>query len=237
MSHEHTSSQFNQELEEVRQQVLAMGGLVEQQIVDATRALIENEPLLGKEVCDNDFKVNRLEVVIDDECTAILARRQPAAGDLRLVYAAIKTATDLEQIGNEAAKVARMAAALAGQDQDQGQQSVLHDAGHLSRHVLEMIRAALDAFARVDAVAALEVARAELVVDHEYEALIRQCITLMMEDPRSIRQVMDIIWSVRALERIGDHARNIAHYVIYIVTGKDLRHIAQEAVDRTVNGC
>ncbi len=229
----HISSQYNAELEDVRQRVLAMGGLVEQQIVDATRALMEGDGVLGEEVSRNDFKVNQLEVLIDEECSGILARRQPTAGDLRLVYAVIKTITDLERIGDEAEKIARMAVDLASQE---GSGAPLVEVGHLSRHVSQMVRDGLDAFARMDADAALAVAREDIAVDREYEGLMRQCITFMMEDPRTIRRVMDIIWSVRALERIGDHARNIAEYVIYLVKGKDVRHIGLEAMEREVRG-
>jgi phosphate transport system protein len=229
----HTSSQYNAELEDVRQRVLAMGGLVEQQIVDATRALIENDGLLGEEVSRNDYKVNQLEVLIDEECSGILARRQPTAGDLRLVYAIIKTITDLERIGDEADKIARMAMDLSAQDHGG---ETLVEVGHLSRHVSQMVRDALDAFARMDVDAALACAREDVYVDREYEALMRQCITFMMEDPRTIRRVMDIIWSVRALERIGDHARNISEYVIYFVKGKDVRHISLEAMEKEVKG-
>ena len=229
---QHISSQFNAELEEVRQRVLAMGGLVEQQIVDATRALMEADGVLGEEVSRNDYKVNRQEVLIDEECSGILARRQPTAGDLRLVYAIIKTITDLERIGDEAEKIARMAVDLASQERLGG---ALVEVGHLSRRVSQMVHDALDAFARMDTDAALAVAREDVNVDREYEALIRQCITFMMEDPRTIRRVMDIIWSVRSLERIGDHARNIAEYVIYFVKGKDVRHIGLEAMEREVH--
>jgi phosphate transport system protein len=229
----HISSQYNDELEDVRQRVLAMGGLVEQQIVDATRALMENDGVLGEEVSRNDVKVNQLEVLIDEECSGILARRQPTAGDLRLVYAIIKTITDLERIGDEAEKIARMAVDLASQE---GSGAPLVEVGHLSRHVSQMVRDGLDAFARMDADAALGVAREDMSVDREYESLMRQCITFMMEDPRTIRRVMDIIWSVRSLERIGDHARNIAEYVIYFVKGKDVRHIGIEAMEREVKG-
>ena len=229
---QHISSQFNAELEDIRQRVLAMGGLVEQQITDATQAFIDLDGGLADEVIRNDHKVNQFEVFIDEECNRILARRQPTASDLRLVVAVIKTITDLERIGDEAEKVARMASDLAVLERT----GALVDVSHLVRSVSAMVHDALDAFARMDADAALVVARADANVDREYEALMRQCITFMMEDPRTIRRVMDIIWSVRSLERIGDHAKNIAEYVIYFVKGKDVRHVSIEDMEREVRG-
>ncbi|MGQ0528685.1 MAG: phosphate signaling complex protein PhoU [Panacagrimonas sp.] len=227
----HISSQFNAELEDVRQRVLAMGGLVEQQLVDATRALVELDPELADTVSDNDDKIDQFELYIDDECSRILARRQPTASDLRLVYAVIKTITDLERIGDEAHKVAQMAHQLSGQER---LYEHMAETQHLSRHVSQMVRDALDAFARMDAEAALAVVREDVTIDREYEALMRQCITYMMEEPRTIRRVMDLIWCVRSLERIGDHAKNIAEYVIYFVKGKDVRHSSLEEMERTV---
>jgi phosphate transport system protein len=227
----HISSQFNAELEDVRQRVLAMGGLVEQQIIDATRALMDADHALGEEVMHNDAKVNHIEVYIDEECSRILARRQPTASDLRLVYAVIKTTTDLERIGDEAGKIARMASDLAHQERFTGG---MVEVQHLSKHVSQMVHDALDSFARMDAEAALTVAREDQQIDREYEALLRQCITFMMEDPRTIRRVMDIIWSVRALERIGDHAKNICEYVIYFVKGKDVRHLPLDSVEQQI---
>ncbi|WP_028079448.1 phosphate signaling complex protein PhoU [Solimonas soli] len=228
---QHISSQFNAELEDVRQRVMAMGGLVEQQIVDATQALMTLDAALAEKVSLNDFKINQLEVTIDEECSRILARRQPTASDLRLVYAVIKTITDLERIGDEAGKIGRMARDLASQER---LIQNLREVQHLSRAVSKMVRDALDAFARLDAQAALNVAREDREIDREYEALLRQCITFMMEDPRTIGRVMDIIWCVRALERIGDHAKNISEYVIYLVKGKDVRHLSLEAVQREI---
>jgi len=228
---QHISSQFNAELEDIRQRVLAMGGLVEQQINDATHALIEGDGGLGETVRRNDYKVNQMEVLIDEECNRILARRQPTASDLRLIVAVIKTITDLERIGDEAEKIAIMAADLASQERSP---AALVEISHMSRHVAQMVHDALDAFARMDAEAALKVAREDQNVDREYEALLRQCITFMMEDPRTIRRVMDLIWSVRALERIGDHAKNICEYTIYLIKGKDVRHVSLEDMEREV---
>ena len=229
----HISSQFNAELEDVRQRVLAMGGMVEQQLVDATRALMELDTELADEVAENDDKVDQLELLIDEECSRILARRQPTASDLRLVYAVIKTITDLERIGDESQKIAQMARELSEQER-LGENMM--ETQHLSRQVSQMVRDALDAFARMDAESALAVVRDDVSIDREYEALMRQCITYMMEEPRTIRRVLELIWCVRALERIGDHAKNIAEYVIYFVKGKDVRHSPLEEKEREVRG-
>lgn len=217
----------------MRQRVLAMGGIVEQQLVDATRALMELDDDLAVSVIKNDDKVDLFEVTIDEECSRILARRQPTASDLRLVYAVIKTITDLERIGDEGHKVAQMARHFSSQERIPEQVAGIR---HLSRLVSRLVRSALDAFARMDAEAALEVVRSDKVIDSEYEALMRQCITYMMEEPRTIRRSIDVLWCARAMERIGDHAKNIAEYVIYFVKGKDVRHTPLEDVEREVLG-
>ncbi|HEU5398262.1 MAG TPA: phosphate signaling complex protein PhoU [Gammaproteobacteria bacterium] len=227
----HISQKFNEELEDVRNRVLAMGGLVEQQIVDALRALTEGDSELGRAIEQHDFKVNQFEVSIDEECSRILARRQPAASDLRLILAIIKTITDLERIGDEAEKIGRFAARLAEQERPN---TNYREIEHLGNHVRTMLHDALDAFARLDAEAAVRVAKEDERVDGEYDALSRQSITFMMEDPRTIRRVLDVMWSARALERIGDHAKNICEYVIYLVRGKDVRHAGFEAMEREV---
>jgi len=227
----HISQKFNEELEDVRNRVLAMGGLVEQQIVDALRALTEGDSELGRAIEKHDYKVNQMEVAIDEECSRILARRQPAASDLRLILAIIKTITDLERIGDEAEKIGRFAARLAEQERPN---TNYREIEHLGNHVRTMLHDALDAFARLDAEAAFRVAKEDERVDGEYDALSRQSITFMMEDPRTIRRVLDVMWSARALERIGDHAKNICEYVIYLVRGKDVRHSGFEAMEREV---
>ena len=227
----HISQKFNEELEDVRNRVLAMGGLVEQQIVDALRALTEGDSQLGRAIEQHDYKVNQFEVTIDEECSRILARRQPAASDLRLILTIIKTITDLERIGDEAEKIGRFAARLAEQERPN---TNYREIEHLGNHVRSMLHDALDAFARLDAEAAVRVAKEDERVDGEYDALSRQSITFMMEDPRTIRRVLDVMWSARALERIGDHAKNICEYVIYLVRGKDVRHAGFEAMEREV---
>lgn len=227
----HTSKQFTEELEEVREQVLIMGGLVEQQIADGVHALVEGDGALGEEVARSDYMVNRMEVEIDEQCTRILARRQPQAGDLRLVLAIAKTITDLERIGDEAEKIGRKASRLAIKRRPAG---AFHQIDVLGRHVREMVRDALDAFARMDVSAALQVVHRDTAVDAEYEGVVRQCITYMMEDPRTIRDMLDVMWSVKALERIGDHATNIGEYIIYFVQGKDVRHISVEDMEKEV---
>lgn len=229
----HTSKQFDVELEDVREQVLAMGGLVEQQIADAVSALVEADGGLGEEVSRSDYKVNRMEVEIDEHCTRILARRQPQAGDLRLILTIAKTITDLERIGDEAEKIGRMAAQLASKERPGNTFRQIESQG---RHVRTMVRHSLDAFARMDIEAAIEVAQSDSKVDREYEGAVRQCVTFMMEDPRSMTHMLDVLWSVKALERIGDHATNICEYVIYLVKGKDVRHTSIEDMERELAG-
>lgn len=225
----HISQQFDAELERLRSQVFAMGGLVEEQIKKAVQALTEGNTAVADEVTTGDIQVNAMEVQIDEECTHILARRQPTASDLRLVIAVIKTITDLERMGDQADKVARMALELAGQERPRNGYIEIQSLGN---HVQNMLRGALDAFVRMDAEAAVEIAKKDLQADHEYEAIMRQNMTFMMEDPRTIKRIMGVIWAARALERIGDHAKNICEYVIYLVKGKDVRHTTLEQLEK-----
>lgn len=224
----HISQRYNEELEDVRNRVLAMGGLVEQQLANAIEAIVAGNREQAELVITNDIKVNAFEVAIDEECTQILARRQPAASDLRLLMTVIKTITDLERIGDETAKVARMALHLIDID---GPKDHFSQVENLGNHVRKMLHDTLDAFARTDVAAAVAVAHEDIKIDREYDALMRQLITFMMEDPRYIRRELDMIWMARALERIGDHSRNICEYVIYMVKGKDVRHTSIEQIE------
>lgn len=229
----HISERFNAELEDMRQRVLAMGGLVEQQVADAVSSLLSLDGELAREVVERDHRVNGMEVHIDEECSRILARRQPAASDLRLIMACIKTITDLERIGDEAERIAHMALDMAKLDLPRGPHFEVETLG---KRVGEMLHNVLDAFARMDADAAVDVSRIDDMVDRDYEAILRQCITFMIEDPRSISRVLDIVWSIRSLERIGDHAQNIAEYIVYFVHGKDIRHVDSEDLPEELGG-
>ncbi len=218
---DHISRRFNKDLEDLRNLVLSMGGLVEAQLSKAIDAVVSGDSELGLQVANDDYRVNDLEVSIDEECSRILATRAPAAGDLRLIVAIIKTITDLERVGDEAEKIGFLASRLAAMDRPTDSYRELKNLGN---HVSHMLRDAMNAFARLDVDAAMNVIREDELVDHEYEAIQRQCITFMMEDPRSIKRVMNVTWAARSLERIGDHAKNICEYVVYMVQGRDVRH-------------
>jgi phosphate transport system protein len=232
LSH-HISRRFNEDLERVRAKVLSMGGFVEQQLAKAVTALVEGDSVLGEAVARDDYHVNSMEVSIDEECSRILATRSPTAGDLRVVVAIIKAITDLERMGDECEKIGYIASRLASQERPADK---YREVKHLGRIVQDMVHDALDAFARMDADSALQVARQDRLVDEEYESIQRQSITFMMEDPRAIRRALDVMWVVRALERIGDHAKNMCEYVIYIVYGKDIRHTRLEDVESELRG-
>jgi phosphate transport system protein len=227
----HISQQFNLELEEVKSNMLEMGGLVERQISDAIDSLITANSGLAQQVRQSDAIVNHMEITIDESCNRILARRQPAASDLRLVLGIIKAVNDLERIGDESAKIARLAIELT----EQGNSSKGYvEIRHIGERVRKMVHMALDAFARYDADAALAVAKEDENVDLEYGSAMREMITYMIEDPRSITRVLNVIWALRSLERVGDHAKNIAEHVVYIVLGTDVRHIGISNMEQQV---
>lgn len=217
----HISKRFNKDLDNLRNSVLTMGGLVETQLADAIASIVRGDSELGLRVAKDDYKVNKLEVSIDEECGRILATRGPAASDLRLIVAVIKTITDLERIGDESEKIGFLASKLAGMDRPADSYIELKNLGH---HVLQMLRDTMNAFARLDVEACKSIMLEDDQVDDEYDAITRQCITFMMEDPHSVQRVMNVTWAARALERIGDHAKNICEYVIYMVEGRDIRH-------------
>ncbi|MDD0842427.1 MULTISPECIES: phosphate signaling complex protein PhoU [unclassified Pseudomonas] len=218
----HISQQFNAELEEVRSHLLAMGGLVEKQVNDAVTALIEADSGLAQQVREIDDQINQMETNIDEECLRILARRQPAASDLRLIISISKSVIDLERIGDEASKIAKRAIELC--ESGEAPRGYV-EVRHIGDQVRKMVQESLDAFARFDAELALSVAQYDKTIDREYKTALRELVTFMMEDPRSITRVLSIIWVLRSLERIGDHARNIAELVIYLVRGTDVRHM------------
>ena len=228
---QHISRRFNEDMERVRTRVLQMGGFVEEQLQLAVKALVEGDSELGEQVARDDYKVNRMEVEIDEECGRIIATRQPTASDLRVMVAIIKTITDLERIGDEVEKVGFIAAKLASMEKPSDHYREIR---HLGKLVIGMVHDALHAFARLDADEAFEVARSDRKVDEEYEAIQRQNITFMMEDPRSIRRALEVMWVVRALERIGDHAKNICEYTVYMVHGKDIRHLSLDDAERQI---
>lgn len=225
----HISRQFNEELEALRQQVMKMGGLAEEMINDAVRALVEGDSNLAQKVVDADDRVNDLEKAIDERCIMILARRQPAASDLRLVVAIIKTINDIERIGDEAEKVARMAVRLAEADRPRNNYRELEVMGTTVR---DMLHDALDGFARLAPEVAVDLVREDNKVDADYEAILRQYHTYLVEEPRNTRRIIDAIWVARSIERIGDHAKNIGEYIVYLVEGKDLRHASLAEMER-----
>lgn len=228
----HISQQFNADLEALKTELLEMGGLVEKQIGDAIRSLEAVDSSLAQNVISNESVVDSMEVALDEHCTLVLAKRQPAASDLRMVLAVAKAVRDLERMGDEAQKVAMMAIALS---EEGGSPRGYVELRHIGSGVLTMLRHALDAFARYDTELALNVVKEDQLVDQEYKTALRELVTYMMEDPRSISRVMNVLWALRALERIGDHARNLAEHLIYLVKGKDVRHVSLSEMEKQVH--
>lgn len=225
---QHISHQFNKELEDIRNKVLTMGGLVEQQVSNGLTALLEADNDLATEVSERDIEVNKLEVEIDEECTHVLARRQPAASDLRLIVTVIKVITDLERIGDEAEKLGRFSRDITNDSEDT--LSYRKELRHLGELVKSMLHDSLDAFARLDVEAALSIAQRDEDVNREYETLERLLSTHLVEDPRQVSKLFKITWCARALERVGDHSVNICEYVVYLVKGRDIRHTNMDQI-------
>jgi phosphate transport system protein len=229
---EHISKQYDQDLEAIRSRMMQMGGLVEAQIRAAVDGYLDGNIDRIEQVIAADSKVNELEVAIDDDLRHVIVRRQPAASDLRLIMAVSKTVTDLERIGDEAAKIARMAKEIHSVTASRMSRPRLATMSHVSEISIGMLRKSLDAFARLDAAAAAKVIGEDAAIDTEFRAILRQLVTFMMEDPRTISTSLHIVWVAKAFERIGDHAKNIAEQVIYIVKGRDVRHTPLAEVER-----
>jgi len=230
MTGEHSSKQYDQELEAIRSKVLLMGGMVETQFDEALECFRVGDPGRAERVMAEDQAVNQLEVQLDDACSHLIVRRQPTANDLRTVMATIKVITDLERIGDEASKIARTAKSL----HERGGVSFAHYdmIRTIARGSVDLLHNSLDAFARLDGRQALELIAADEVIDHEFRTILRNLITFMMEDPRTISSALDTLWVAKAIERIGDHAKNIAEYVIYVVEGRDIRHSKPVALEQ-----
>ena len=230
-SGQHISHLFDEELENIRNKVLTMGGLVEQQMDDAVKAFISSDPELAEKILLQDDVVNKLEMEIDYDCIQVIAKRQPTAIDLRMLISIIKVITDLERIGDEAARIAKAAIRLEATDYYHDQ---YHEINHLVDMVKSMISGSLDAFARMDVDGVVKITGKDAKVDREYTSIIRQLISQMMEDPRNITRMIDVLWTARAIERIGDHACNICEHVVYIVKGDDVRHLSQDELENKI---
>lgn len=225
----HISGQFDTDLEDLKSQLLELGGIVEQQIIDAVNCIESPNSDLAEKVIDTEKDVDSREMALDESCTTVLACRQPAASDLRMVLSVTKMTRDLERMGDEAHKIAKMSLAL---DQTGAAPGGYDEVRHMGSLVQHMVNTVLDAFARMDADKALQVAKADKKVDREYKSAMREIVTYMMEDPRAITRSMNIIWALRSLERIGDHARNIAEHLIFLVRGLDVRHSSVKEMER-----
>ena len=230
MSDKHLSSQFDADLNAVSSKVLAMGGLVESQIVSAMHALNEFNIEVADQVIAAEARLNMMEVEIDEECSNIIARRQPAARDLRLLIAISKTITNLERAGDEAEKIAKRVKRI--NEDGAGRTVNIAEIKLSGEMAVSILRRALDAFARLDTVAAAQIVRDDKAIDEEFRAFVRKLVTYMMEDPRTISAGLDYLFIAKAVERIGDHAKNIAEFIIYIVKGTDVRHISRDQLER-----
>jgi phosphate transport system protein len=229
----HISENFNKELEDIRNKVLTMGGLVEQQIEQAIIALTSGDIELAELVIRQDNDIDEFEMIIDAECTQIIALRQPAAFDLRLLLVVLRIINELERIGDLAERIAKVAIQLS--TTNEGRTDEYHELKHMAGLVKEMLHASLDNFARMSVDGITQITGSDAAVDREYASIIRQLITQMMEDPRNITRMLDMLWTVRALERIGDHSRYICEHLIYMVKGEDVRHLSQAQLERIMS--
>jgi phosphate transport system protein len=225
---QHISHEFDEELEDIRNRVLAMGGEVERQLSQAIDAFVNGDQLLAEKVLLEDDIVDALEMQIHNECVKVIAKRQPAAIDLRMVISIIKIIGDLERIGDESSRIAKMTIRLKGTDYNNEH---YHEISHLVDMVKVMLSRCLDAFARLDVSSVQDIADKDEKVDREHVSIIRQLITRMMENPRNITRTLDVLWTVRSLERIGDHSCNISEHVVYIVDGEDIRHNRNDNIE------
>ncbi|GAA0826168.1 MULTISPECIES: phosphate signaling complex protein PhoU [Marinomonas] len=232
LTSDHTSKQFNNELEALRQHFLTMGGVVELQVQNAVQALIDSNGSLAEDVKDKDATVNELDGIIDQECNRILAKRQPAAGDLRMVLSISKAVSELERMGDEAKKIARLTLKLI--DEGESPRGYV-EINRIGQMVSRMIRDTLDAYARLDIDAAIAVVKQDHSVDQEYKTALRSLATYMMEDPRSISRVLNVIWVLRSLERIGDYSRHVCQHLVFMVKGVDVRHTPAHEIAAQVN--
>jgi phosphate transport system protein len=232
MPDKHLSTQFDSELTSVSSQVMELGGLVESQIRRAIYALSQFSMEVANEVTDNEARVNAMEVEIDRDLSSIIARRQPTARDLRLLIAISKTTANLERVGDEAEKIARMVRSIIESGSPRALPSLeLRVAADLASGLLNK---ALDAFARLDVAAAVAILKEDDLIDAEFDGFVRKLITYMMEDPRMISPSLDLLFLAKAIERIGDHAKNIAEFIIYVVKGEDVRHATMEKIESVV---
>ncbi|HWP17725.1 MAG TPA: phosphate signaling complex protein PhoU [Burkholderiaceae bacterium] len=235
MSDKHLSTQFDAELSGISTRVLEMGGLVESQVAQAIYALTQFSGETASQVIAQEERVNHMEIEIDRDLSTIIARRQPTARDLRLLIAISKTIGNLERVGDEAARIARTVQRLINTGVSSRLRLPVSDVSFEAQLATEQLRKTLDAFARLDVNKALEVLKQDNQIDQEFDGLMRKLITYMMEDPRTISASIDLVFVAKAIERVGDHAKNLAEQIIYIVKGTDVRHIPMESVESVVN--
>ncbi len=234
MTDKHLSTQFDAELSGISNRVLEMGGLVESQVAQALFALTTFSGETASQVLQQEERVNQMEVAIDRDLSAIIARRQPTARDLRLLIAVSKSIANLERVGDEAARIARTVQRLLNTGVSSRLRLPVADLGFGADLAIAQLRKALDAFARLDTARALEVLKQDDQIDREFDGLLRKLITYMMEDPRTISSSIDLVFVAKAIERVGDHAKNLAEAIIYVVKGTDVRHTSMADVENAV---